>query len=372
MNFILRSSLILTFCSSSWGTFASPEKELVKLNVCLPQYRHEFLSLVTLEAIDQGFFAKQGLKVDVTYSSRGGKRLQRWKKGGVSAAGGLDRDVATHVGYSPQVCAFGSSNIDRYIADPDATKVTAPVMVSMYGEEYDTNLVVAKDSKIKSIKDLKGKKIRVGQLPTLMGVIGALEEDGLSLDDVDLASDVDAFEKVVALKDGQVAALTTYMPLMSYMMATGDFRVLKSNIVKNYVAARVPHSLLIVNKRFATKNPEVVEKYKKAMNEAYDFILRNPSEIIHIVERHSQKMNGESWKVPDVIAVKAGAFMGKVIMKDITTASEASQRVEIHCQIQNYNKIAIKNGYASKVADLSAWLGIAEDQKKCVDKVARK
>jgi|GEM_PF-6058872 len=363
---IIQVLLWMTLCLP---VFSHAEAKLEKVSVCLPRFRHEFLSLLTLEGIDQSFFKKRGLDVTVLYSGeRGNGNGGVWRnvgRGPITRPANLDRQVASQVGEHPEICAFGSSNVDRFIMDPAQQEWTTPLLVSAYGNQYDTHIMVAKNSNIKSPKDLKGKSIRVGQLPTYFATLQVLRNSGLGAKDVRFEGDHDSIEKVEALKAGRIAGLVTYMPLTAYMLASGDFRSIAANIVKENIQNSIPHSLLIVNKAYAAKSPAVVTAFREAMMDAYQYLMRNPSEVVRIVERHSMQLNGVPWKVSDVVAERSGTFVGKVLMVDLTAAGEIEQKKKILCDIGQYNKKMKEQTFFTSETDFSRWFGVESKDLNC-------
>jgi hypothetical protein len=350
------------------------EMKTVNASICMPRFRHEFLSLLTLEAIDQGFFQKRGLTIQPVFSGEKdrevpndqyNRRHKEVKNLVNSNPIKIDRGVANQVGSSPETCQFGSSNVDRFLAEESAQTNTAPLMVSAYGEDYDTHLIVAKNSKIKTVADLRGKKIRVGQLPTYVATANLLAKNGVKLEEVEFERDFDSIEKVNALREGKIAALVTYLPLTAYMMATGDFRVLKANIVRDYVQPSIPHSLLIVNKDLLQKSPEVADNFKAAIMEAYTYLMRNPSDIVRILQRHALEIDGQVWNVPNAIAERAGSFVGKVFIADVSHKGDLTKRKDVFCKIKRYNSTMRAKMLFKKDIDLHGWMGIKAEESLC-------
>jgi hypothetical protein len=258
-------------------------------------------------------------------------------------------------------CTFGSSVMEHFIAHPGAKDGIVPLMVSDYGAQYDTHLMVAKDSKIHSIKDLKGKSIHIGQLPTYLGVMGALEANGMTGADVKLSYAKQAgVEKLGDLESGRIAAMTAYLPTMAYLLATDKVRVLEANIVSRYVGKRLPHSLLIVNAKFAAANPKAVAAFHAAVVKSYQDITRNPLAFFKVYITHKWLPNGETFS--PVVMEKANAFLGPVVVTDIYAGDKLQQ---LDCDVRQYAHILVSRGYLEKGADLSFWLGVGSARGAC-------
>ena len=336
-----------------------------KISICVPYFREEFLSLAVMAARDRGFFAKNGLDVSiVAIPSADVTRKKRTREIGQLPPNLLnDYNVALKVSQSPATCQFGTSNVERFLSRDDiAQSETIPLLLSSYGEDYDTHLVVAADSKIKTVADLKGKTIRMGQAPVRMALEEILSEAGLTLADVKQAYSIRATDVLASLESGKLDAAVTYVPTMPYMLASGKVRILKSNIVKNYLGASIPHSLVIANRKFAAHADGTVKRFILAVNQASDYIRRNPTEAIYVLQRNSALLGAAPWKLSAVTVEKAGEFIGKISTVDLYNS--APSRVEAQSMLKNYGSMLKSHGLVTEQVDLSAWLNLAVKDNK--------
>ncbi len=338
--------------------FAAKKPEV---SVCIPDGRSEFLQVLVTTASDHGFFAKRNLKVNVERSMK--KNNNDWKVNGgkIVKPRLLDYKVGNYVAEGDPKCTFGASNTERFMADERGLSEVVPLFVSSYGEQYDTHLLVPLSSKLKGAKDLRGKKLRIGQLPTYVAMMGLLESEGMTVKDVKLEHGFGGSEKLAALNDGRLDAATAYLPGMAYLLATGKVKVLESNIVSRFVAKRVPHSLLIVNKAYAQKNPAVVSAFSEAIKESHDYVMRNRSEIFYSFARHND-IGGE-WeiKATDKADIeKAASFVGQVSLTDLT--KDSTDRDQAYCDLKFYGGILVQRGFIEKQVDLSGWLGVRPEK----------
>lgn len=348
----------------------SAQAKLASVKICVPRFHEEFLTVAMLEAQDQGFFKKQDLNVE--FVTEMGSNSPNGKQSrlpvDLKTAVVNDKGVARRVGSKDGGCQFGSSVIESYMFDTDTAvrDTTQPLFVSMYGEKYDTHLVTAANSPIKSIKDLKGKRIRIGQLPTHIAIRKILAEEGLDIKDVELDLKTQSVDVLAKLESGYFAAAITYVPTMPYMMASGKVRVLKSNIVKSYVQTAVPHSLAVVNREFAAQNPEVVKRFTLALQDAQNFLARNPSEAIYVFQRHAGQLGATSskWNVDKVIAEKAGSFVGDVTLVNLYEPTNPMTRDQAVQAVNDYAALVSKSGYEPKQTNFSAWMTVAPTAQK--------
>lgn len=335
-------------------------KDREKIKFCIADSRTEFVTFVAREAEDMGFFKKRG--ININFKKFGHAGGAKFRESGKLNKRILDYGVASEVARRNTDCPFGASNIERYLFEEQ--EGTLPLMVSYYGENYDTHLVVAKNSEIKSVKELAGGRLHVGQLPTRLAVERLLTANGVPLKTINLNGGLDGgAERLAGLESGEITAMTSYLPSMSYLLATDKVRILSANVVSRYLSPHVPHGLLVVNQQYAEENPKLVSAFVDAMNEAYEYILRNPAEILHVLLRHKNP-RGDSWyNMTEAEVQKAATFVGKVKM--VTVGRDPKVDIKLHCDVVNFGKEIVKHGYVDQTADLSGWLKIPAEKRNC-------
>ncbi|EPO4036146.1 aliphatic sulfonate ABC transporter substrate-binding protein [Acinetobacter baumannii] len=145
-----------------------------------------------------------------------------------------------------------------------------------------TALVVAKNSPIKSLKDLKGKKIAAtkGTDPFLF-TLQALETVGLSKRDVQLVH-LQHPDGKTALERGQVDAWAGLDPLMASAQIQSGAKLLYRNVAFNR------YSVLSVKEDFAKQSPEAVEAVIKAYEQARKWAKANPDKVAALLAQESK------------------------------------------------------------------------------------
>lgn len=145
-----------------------------------------------------------------------------------------------------------------------------------YGEK-STAVLVKPDSDIKSIADLKGKKVAyiVGSYNQHL-LAKLLNKAGLTLDDIETVN-LPNGDHATVLSSGDVDATVTCEPFVSKFTSEGSAKILadgtgikKSNMI-NYF-----------EKSYADEHPLVVEAYIRALNRANDYIASNPKEAAEL------------------------------------------------------------------------------------------
>lgn len=145
-----------------------------------------------------------------------------------------------------------------------------------------TALVVAKDSPINSLKDLKGKKIAAtkGTDPFLF-TLQALDTVGLGKRDVELVH-LQHPDGKTALERGQVDAWAGLDPLMAAAQVQSGAKLLYRNVKFN------SYSVLSVRDKFAQQSPEVIEGVIKAYEQARQWAKANPAKLAELLARESK------------------------------------------------------------------------------------
>lgn len=145
-----------------------------------------------------------------------------------------------------------------------------------------TALVVNKNSNIKSLKDLKGKKIAAtkGTDPFLF-TLQALDSVGLNKRDVELVH-LQHPDGKTALERKQVDAWAGLDPLMASAQVQSGATLLYRNVGFN------SYSVLSVKENFAKTSPEAIEAVIKAYEQARQWAKANPDKLAELLARESK------------------------------------------------------------------------------------
>jgi len=145
-----------------------------------------------------------------------------------------------------------------------------------------TALLVNKNSNIKSLKDLKGKKIAAtkGTDPFLF-TLQALDTVGLSKRDIELVH-LQHPDGKTALERKQVDAWAGLDPLMASAQVQSGATLLYRNIGFN------SYSVLSVKENFAKTSPEAIEAVIKAYEQARQWARANPDKLVDLLARESK------------------------------------------------------------------------------------
>ena len=145
-----------------------------------------------------------------------------------------------------------------------------------------TALLVAKDSKIKTLQDLKGKKIAAtkGTDPFLF-TLQALDTVGLGKRDVQLVH-LQHPDGKTALERKQVDAWAGLDPLMASAQVQSGAKLLYRNVGFN------SYSVLSVKENFAKTSPEAIEAVIQAYEQARKWAKANPDKVATLLAKEAK------------------------------------------------------------------------------------
>ncbi len=155
------------------------------------------------------------------------------------------------------------------------------------------HIVARKDSGIKELKDLAGKKLAV---PGLNAVIHVMARYVLAAKGVDPKS-VTYVEAVFPahgdmLRSGQIDAVATADPFLGNILNRGD-GVTVGDLTQEFPEGQ-PTQMYATTRDFAAKNPKAVADFRKSIEEARDIIAASPDKARAAI--------GKTLKLPPPVA----------------------------------------------------------------------
>lgn len=161
--------------------------------------------------------------------------------------------------------------------------------ISENGEKTEV-VIVPKDSDIKTVADLKGKKIGlvVGSICENL-LYNLLKAEGLSLDDVELVN-LATSEQQAALSAGQVDAVATWQPTVAKLTSDGSNRKLADGSNGIFKA----ENTIFGNREYVEANPEIVQIFIQQY-------ARAAYELANNKEEYSEKYADKYGLTPDLL-----------------------------------------------------------------------
>ncbi|WP_372697396.1 ABC transporter substrate-binding protein [Arthrobacter sp. JSM 101049] len=263
---------------------------------------------------EQGFFADEGLDLDIQTASGGAAIIPGIQSGSYDFAFSnlVSLMVANDKGLDMKIVANGNSTT---------------------GTDHDFGAVVVPgDSAIKSPKDLAGKKVSVNNLSNIgdTTIKNVVEEDGGDPDAINFV-EVGFPDAPAALDNGVVDAAWILDPFLTQSVDDGA-RVISNNFTD--FDPNLDIAAYFTSQESLDKNPELGEKFQRAMNKSLEFAQENPDKVRDIVGTYT-KIDAETRK--------------KLILPTF--------RVEMNREAaQKLGDAAVKYGTLQKAPDLDALL----------------
>lgn len=255
-------------------------------------------------AIDKGYYSDAGLDVSIDYS--------------------MENDNTVLVGTGELTFAVVSG---EQVLLARAQQLPVVYVMSWY-HQYPVGIVTKTASNIKTVADLRGKKIGIPGLygASYIGAMALLDSAGLTQADVTL--DSIGFNQVAALvadKEDAVVVYTANEPLQ-LSKEDIDYTLFKTSDAVDLVA-----NGLITNEKTLQENPVLVRKMVSATLKGIQFAADHPDEAFSISKKYVPNLDSadprtqmqvllnsiEQWKTdqPGVTNPKAWENMQSILLK---------------------------------------------------------
>lgn len=211
-------------------------------------------------AQDQGFFTENGL--DVTLLE--------------AASGGAPTTVPRILKDEAQIGTADVAVLASAMAEGLAVKGVMTVQLSNDTDPVSDGLLTTEGSSVQTYADLAGKKVglsALGGFPQAFVTIGATAA-GVDPDDIQWVQ-LPTASLVDSVKKGTVDAIVSFASYYDAAIADGLVAVGNgSNDVPG-----VPQTLYFSTSAWASENADTLEKFRAAMNQAFDYANDNPDAV---------------------------------------------------------------------------------------------
>ncbi len=339
------------------------------VRLCMPRGHEDLLNMALLVARDNGLFKQHGVDVKIELVRNQNALKDADREFAFSDAGPImpfsneDWELSELLLGKKKDCDIAVSPVVGLLAT-QKTDITLikPLYMTAYGTDYDTHIVVKNDSPIKTVKDLKGKVIRIGQVPTHIALYQMLKKNDLKMEDVTLRFGMASNLASEGLAKGEIDAAVTYVPTMPMMLASGKVRVLEQNIISKYVLPRTPNAILFTSQAYAKANPKVIENVRATVLATMEFINKNPSSVLKAATGFFNYRQGDTWKgwkTDPAQVERAAAFLGKL---SVESFDDPAETVIIQKQMADYQTLLLSLGYLNHKVDVSGWFNTTAKQ----------
>ncbi len=257
----------------------------------LPSDHHAALMIANYKGADgksESIFEKHGLTVAGTSINTGPAIMQQL------AGGQIDIGLA---GVVPAI-----STIDN---DP-TVKIVAAV------QSNGSGIIVGKNSGIKTVADLKGRKIAIPSAGSIQDIMlqQLLKNNNISKDDVTISA-VAVGNQIGAIQAGSIDAAITWEPFVSTAVVNGaaDVLVRSEDIWPNHPCCCITTTTNMIN-----NYPDTLTAFFEAIKEANDFIRTNAADASRIV---ASSISGDS----EAIEAMAMPYVSFIVKPDETFLS---------------------------------------------------
>ena len=242
----------------SAAIFSCVGKEKAGTKVRMGYLQNDLHQLAAFVALEKGLFQKVGIDIEISGIFRAGPEEMS-----AFAAGSLD---IGYVGEAPATTAV-------------ANKVASVRVVAQVNKEGSA-VVVRKDSKIGSVKDLPGKTIAIPGHSTVQDFLlrKAFIKNSIGLNEAKIIV-IKPPEMIYALESGDIDAFIAWEPHVSRAVTKGTGRIL---ITSHDIWEHHPCCVLVADTKFMEKHPEMIRKIVKAHIDATDFIGNHLDEAVKI------------------------------------------------------------------------------------------
>lgn len=218
--------------------------------------------------------------------------------------------------------------------------------VYVYSKPEWTALVTRADSGIKTVADLKGKKVAVtrGTDPHIF-LLRVLEQNGLTDKDIQLVA-LQHPDGKNALEKGDVDAWVGLDPLMAQEEVEKNGQLFFRDANLN------TYGVLNVREAFAQKNPQYVERVLRSYEKARKWALANPAEYQKIVEKEAKLSEEVAAKVLERTDLR-NPVIGEEQRKTIAAAGDILLKYGIVSQGTDISKVVndlIDSQYIDKIS----------------------
>ncbi|HOJ76776.1 MAG TPA: aliphatic sulfonate ABC transporter substrate-binding protein [Bacillota bacterium] len=141
-------------------------------------------------------------------------------------------------------------------------------------------LAIPKNSNIKSVKELKGKRVAVIKGTGVHHFLAlAFQKNGLKFNDVQIVN-LQIEDIGAALTSGNVEAGAIWEPYITQWVENGGIRILTDG-----TGIKRGLSVILVSNKFAVQNPALVNALLKAYQRGYEFLKAAPQQAAELVAK---------------------------------------------------------------------------------------
>lgn len=300
------ATLIMGFAASTWfGTSYSSQNNLPEFNVALVPMSGV---LPVYVGIETGIFKEEGINVKPNILRTGADMI-------ASVVGG-----SNDVGMANVVSALVA--VDKRVP----IKIAAPLSYFKYRNNgnYDQGIYVAPGSKIKTPKDLEGKKIGTIGLKNIsqLSTVAALEQNyGIQEKDVTYVA-VPMSETINSILSGRVDAGLLAEPFVTEASSKGLDFIFDPNLGLKGSSDDVLMNVWVAQDKPSDEKKMLNKSFIHGLERSYEWIANNPTQAREILSKFarmpaelSAKITLPTWKGSTAEAIESLNQTKKIMLK---------------------------------------------------------
>lgn len=328
------------------------QSETSRLDICFPKINGDLLNFTVSVAKDRGFFARQGLEVEI---HRLDYKFREYR--GPFANFLIEAWEHSRTAWS-ETCELGTLSAGAVLAmSAEQREELIPVSMSFYDAGNDMDLVTGSKSSIRSVKELKGKRIRVTSLPSALALIDILAKYGMKLNEVILRVGSQPEWSMGGLTLGKHEATFTTPPLTPVFVRRGDIRVLQAKVISQH-AKTMPGVLLLASRTFAETRAGELAKFRKALAEAQSYIKNHPEAVPRAMETFFNVQRAKQVSLSPQEELRAGAGVNMRNLLDIKSKPQSARAAKL---LETYASRLLKLQLLTEAPGVNEWLNSARE-----------
>ena len=220
-------------------------------------------------AVEQGYFANQGLQIEPVKFETSNQALEALSAGRIDATAPVALETALAL----------EANTPNQFQIVEMTAATADTKVH--------RIMVKSDSKIQSLADLRNKKI--GTFPGTQMVVFLKLILGRYFDaekEVEILQLKQSLQPQ-ALETSQIDAIFCLEPTCTQLEANGLARSISINPLYEYILQPFPTAATVISTEFGKQNPETIRKIIAALQLSHEFIKTQPQQASLSVPKYA-------------------------------------------------------------------------------------
>lgn len=256
IKLIIAATLILALLLTACGNTEKVQKEKESVSISYVKLPLNVPSIIEKEnKLFEKAYEELGVEVNFSEITQGSKMTEAMASGSLefsNALGGTSAILAAANGLDVKI-------------------------IGIYSRAPEAFTIMAKDSEIKSIKDLKGKKV-VGPKGTILHqlLLSALVEEGMNLEDIEFIN-MGIGDGLVALSSDNADVALVAGPAVTKAVESGNHVIINGKGLLDATIVIATSGKLIEN------HPDIVKTYLDVHSQSLKFMKENPEEMYEMV-----------------------------------------------------------------------------------------